>query len=65
MAVTLSKWQDIPEFPNLELLSASGTYDENDLVDACEKGGDTPVATFEAQFVKNWNSVYQTSNIAE
>lgn len=50
--ITLTKGQDIPEFPELELLSESGYYDENDLVIACKKGESEPFAQFEAQYVK-------------
>lgn len=63
MNVTLTKWQDIPEFPELELLSDSGTYDANTLVFACKKWETEAFAQFEAQFVKNGNSVYETPNI--
>lgn len=61
--VTLTKWQDIPEFPELELLSESGDFDENDLVLACKKWETEPFSQFEAQFVKNWHTAY-TTNIA-
>ena len=57
--ITLTKWQDIPEFPELELLSESGDYTENDLVFACKKGEKEAVFQFEAQFVAKWNTVYQ------
>jgi len=61
--VTLTKWMDIPEFPHLELLSESGSYDENDLVLACNKWEQEPICQFEAQFVKNGHEAYLT-NIA-
>lgn len=61
--ITLVKWQDIPEFPELELLSESGDYDENDLVISCKKWDTEAFSQFEAQYVKKGNEAY-TTNIA-
>lgn len=61
--ITLIKWQDIPEFQELELLSDSWDYDENDLVLACKRWETEAFAQFEAQYVKRGNDAY-TTNIA-
>jgi len=61
--ITLIKGMDIPEFPELELLSKSGDYDENDLVLTTKKGEQEWFSYLEAQYVKYGNKAYDENNI--
>lgn len=61
--ITLTKGQLLKENPELEVLSPSGNYDENDLIE-CAKVGETEVfCIFEAQYVANGNGAYDESVI--
>lgn len=61
--IKLTKGQILKDNPELEVLSPSGDYDENDLVE-CAKVGSTEVfCYYEAQYVVNGNKVYDEVKI--
>lgn len=56
--ITITKGQHPKDNPELEVISDSGDYDENDLV-YCAKNGETEAfCGYEAQYIINGNSSY-------
>lgn len=49
--ITITKGQEVPENPTLEVLSPTGEYELTDLIDCAVIGTTEPVATFEARFI--------------
>jgi len=56
--VTITKGQSVPENPELEVLSPSGDYDENDLIECAKIGEQVAFCSFEAQFIANGHTAY-------
>ena len=49
--ITITKGQEVPENPTLEVLSPTGEYELTDLIECSLIGINEPVAVFEARFI--------------
>lgn len=61
--VKIIKGQSPKDNPELEIISPSGDYDENDLVMCALIGQTEPFCSFEAQYVANGHTVYDETTI--
>lgn len=56
--ITITKGQNPKDNPELEVLSPSGDYDENDLIECTKVGESEAFCIFEAQYIVNGNQAY-------
>lgn len=64
--VHIAKSQPVPQNENLVVISPSGNYGDNDLVECCDiKNPSLSICAFQAQFIKYGAMVYQYSNAEE
>lgn len=61
--ITITKGQSPKDNPELEVLSPSGDYDENDLIQCAKIGETEAFCQFEAQYIVNGNAVYDENAI--
>lgn len=56
--ITIKKGQILKDNPDLEVLSPSGDYGEDDLIECTKIGESEPYCMFGAQYVVNGNNAY-------
>lgn len=56
--ITITKGQNPKDNPELEVLSPSGDYDENDPIECAKIGETEAFCIFEAQYIVNGHSAY-------
>lgn len=61
--VTITQGQSPIDNPELVVVSPSGNYDENDLIQCAKLGESDPVCAFEAQYIVNGNRAYDETII--
>jgi hypothetical protein len=61
--ITIIKGQQPKDNPELEVLSISGDYDENDLIECAIVGETTAYCQFEAQYIANGHTAYDETII--
>lgn len=61
--VTITQGQHPKDNPELEVLSPSGDYDENDLIECGKNGEGLAHCVFEAQYIVNGNQAYDQTVI--
>lgn len=61
--VTITQGQHPKDNPELEVLSQSGSYDENDLIECGMNGEGIAYCAFEAQYIVNGNQAYDQTVI--
>lgn len=61
--ITITKGQSPKENPELEVLSESGEYDENDLIECAKVGETEAFCSYEAQYIVNGRDAYDSGAI--
>lgn len=56
--ITITKGQNPKDNPELEVLSPSGDYDENDLIECAKIGETEAFCAYEAQYIVNGHMAY-------
>lgn len=61
--ITIIKGQNPIDNPELEVISETGDYDENDLIECAKVGETEAFCTFEAQYIVNGHTAYDENVI--
>lgn len=62
--IIITKGQQPKDNPELEVLSESGGYDENDLIECALIGETVAFCQFEAQYIVNGHTAYDETIIS-
>lgn len=57
--ITITQGQNPVDNPELVVISPTGEYEENDIIQCSYVGEETPICGFEARYIVLGNSIYR------